>query len=264
MNRTSWSDRLTVWLALAFTLIPIGACFVAATSVNFAQGPWGAGITFEWLAQAVSQLGPMLTRSLALAAVIAVANLVFGYGLSGWIARSGSWLSKLVGQVVNLPLAVPGIALGIALVTLYPKLRASGLLLACGHLVFTLPFTLATLIPALRDPAVQEAEIVARTLGARTLTRARTVTLPAIRIALGQAAITAFALSFGEFNISFFVNPPASTFAPFALFDAYATQRLEVASAETILFLLCLLPVLLVVVLLTRRQSSSATITRKA
>jgi len=134
----------------------------------------------------------------------------------------------------------------------YPLLRPSGLLLVLGHLVFTLPFTLAALVPALADDELRANEGVARSLGARSVRVLCTVTVPACLVAVTQAVTMVFALSFGEFNISFFINPPATPTAPFALFDAYSTQRLELASAQSMIFIAFVAPVLTAIVLARR------------
>ncbi|MET9795549.1 ABC transporter permease [Nocardiopsis alba] len=237
----------------AFVLIPILATLVAATSVDFSQGPWGGGVTLDRFAYAWPPLAPVIGRSLAVAAIVVALNLLLGGPLAWWVARHPSPLTRLTGHLVNVPLAVPGIALSVALVGTYPMLRPSGLLLVMGHLVFTLPFTLAALTPALADTELRTNESVARSLGAGPLRVLRTITVPACLVAATQAVTMVFALSFGEFNVSFFINPPATSTAPFALFDSYSTQRLESASAQSAIFIAFVVPVLTAVVLARRR-----------
>lgn len=244
--------RIAVSLCVVFVLFPVLLSFVAATSVNSAQGLWGGGITGQWLVTAWEQIRPTLGRSAAVAAAVVAANLLVGGPLAMWIARSRSRLTNAVSFLATLPLAVPGIALSIGLITVYPELRPSGLLLFAGHVLLTLPFTLAALVPVFADQQLRACEDVALSLGASSVRTLATVTVPVSAAALAQAVITAFALSFGEFNISFFINPPAAPMVPFALFDAYSTQRLELASAKTTLFILCIVPVLLAVVLFQR------------
>ncbi|GAA1450631.1 ABC transporter permease [Nesterenkonia lacusekhoensis] len=248
--------RIAVTLCVVFVLFPVLLSFAAATSVNSAQGLWGDGFTGEWLATAWEQIRPTLGRSAVVAAAVVAANLVIGGPLAMWIARSGSGLRHAVSFLATLPLAVPGIALSIGLITVYPELRPSGLLLFAGHVLLTLPFTLAALVPIFADRELRACEDVALSLGSSSARVLATVTVPVSAAALAQAVITTFALSFGEFNISFFINPPATPMVPFALFDAYSTQRLELASAKTMLFILCIVPVLLAVMLFQRSSRS--------
>ncbi|MGO1769291.1 MAG: ABC transporter permease [Microbacterium sp.] len=236
--------RIVLWATGAFILVPVAATLVVATSADFSQGPWGGGATLDWLAFAWAALAPVIARSLLIAATVVAATLVLAFILGMWIARRPSPLSSVASVALNLPLAVPGIAVSVALVATYPELRPSGLLLVCAHIVFTLPFALGALVPVLRSARLRTEEEVAGSLGAGPMRVLATITVPAAGIAIAQAAAMVFALSFGEFNISFFVNPPATPTIPFALFDAYATQRLEFASAQTALFLAVVAPVL--------------------
>ncbi|GLU50229.1 ABC transporter permease [Nocardiopsis ansamitocini] len=245
-------------IVLAFVVAPILATLVAATSVDFSRGPWGGGFTLDWFAAAWPALAPVIGRSLAVATLVVVLNLCLGGPLAWWVARFPSPATRLTGYLVNVPLAVPGIALSVALIGTYPMLRPSGALLVLGHLVFTLPFTLAALVAALADEELRTNESVARSLGAGNARVLWTITAPTCLIAITQAVTMVFALSFGEFNISFFVNPPATPMAPFALFDAYATQRLEPASAQSLIFIAFVAPVLTAIVL-TRRWAPRRT-----
>lgn len=244
-------------LTVSFILIPIFATLVAATSIDFSHGPWGGGITLDWFAIAWWEIGPMITRSFLVALLVVVLNLTLGSLLARWMPTAPRWMSAAISTVVNLPLAVPGIAISIALVSTFPQLRPSGFLLLAGHLVYTLPFTISTLMPTFAQAELKDVESVAQTLGAGRWRIARDITLPWAKISLLQAATLAFALSFGEFNISFFVNPPATSMAPFALFDAYSTQRLEIASAQSIIFIAFTLPVLALVVRARRGSKRS-------
>lgn len=232
--RSTWT-----WILLVITIVPFLAILVAATSVDFSRGPFGGGFTLDWLAAGWALLGPSMLRSTGVGLVVLVANLVLGGTLAWWVSRSSSPLAGLAVQLAKVPLAVPGIAISIALIGTFAVLRPSGILLIAGHILFTLPFTLAALVPVLGSKPLLEAEQVARSLGASPARVIRTVTIPSAAVAISQASGMAFALSLGEFNVSFFINPPATPMAPFALFDAYQTRRLEIASAETILFTLC-------------------------
>ncbi len=237
----------------AFILLPILGTALAATSVDFSHGPWGGGATLDWLRYAWAPLAPAVARSMAVAALVVVLNLTLGGVIAWWIARTASPVTRVVGYLVNVPLAVPGIALSVALVGTFPALRPSGFLLVMAHVVLTLPFTLAALVPVLSDDGLKAAEEVAASLGARSVHVVRTITAPACALATAQAASMVFALSFGEFNISFFVNAPAAPTVPFALFDSYSTGRLELASAQTMIFIAFIIPVLMAIVSIQRR-----------
>ncbi|WP_167137810.1 ABC transporter permease [Diaminobutyricimonas sp. TR449] len=246
--------RVAVVLCVLFIIAPVVVSIIVAVSANSARGLFGDGVTDKWLGMAWEQMADTLGRSAAIAGAVVAANLALGGPMAMWLARSRSRWTRPVSFLAALPLAIPGIALSIGLITLYPDLRPSGALLFFGHLLLTLPFTLAALAPVFADEELQTSEDVAASLGSSGWRVLATVTVPMSATAIIQAMITAFALSFGEFNISFFVNLPAAPMAPFALFDAYSTQRLELASAKTLLFMACVVPPLLVAVA-ARRMS---------
>lgn len=248
------ASRVWLWLMLAVILVPVLATLVVATSVSFTAGPYTGGITLDWMALGWELLSPTLVRSAAVGVAVAVINLLVGGPLAWWSSRSTSRVARAVGYLATVPLAVPGIAISIALIGTYAELRPSGLLLIIGHIVFTLPFTLAALVPVLASEPLIECEQVALSLGASRARQVLTITLPWCLVAIVQAAAMSYALSYGEFNISFFINAPASPTAPFALFDAYQTRRLELASAMSVWFIVSLLPVFAALVALRARM----------
>lgn len=240
--------RIVTCLLAISIIVPVIATFIAATSVDFSKGPWGEGFTFDWFMLGWNLLGSTLLRSLLVAFLVVILNLVIVFPLAWWAPRLPNWISRTLITLANIPLAIPGIALSIALIGTFSGLRPSGVLLVIGHLIFTLPFAMAALVPALADPLLREAEYTAHSLGASWLKVIFSITIPWSNVAILQAVTMIFAISFGEFNISFFITPPATPMAPFALFDAYSTRRLEVASAMSCLFIAFAIPVLVAIV----------------
>ena len=64
-------------------------------------------------------------------------------------------------------------------------------------------------------------------------------------------------LSLGEFNLTWMLHTPLTKTLPVGLADSYASMRLEVASAYTLVFFVMIIP-LLVAMQLFRRCSSGA------
>ena len=52
-------------------------------------------------------------------------------------------------------------------------------------------------------------------------------------------------LSMGEFNITWMLHTPETKTLPVGLADSYASMRLEIGSAYTIVFLLMIIPLLI-------------------
>ena len=70
-------------------------------------------------------------------------------------------------------------------------------------------------------------------------------------------ALTVLTLSVGEFNLTWMLHTPLTQTLPVGLADSYASMRLEIASAYTLIFLLMLLPLLVGVQLVARRFVAS-------
>jgi putative spermidine/putrescine transport system permease protein len=149
--------------------------------------------------------------------------------------------------MTQLPLGIPGIALGLALLLTFPWAKASGLLTLAAHVLYTLPFFIATITPALAQPRVVEAEQMAASLGATKLKQLLLVTLPSIRGALIGAIVLVTTLSIGEFNITFFLTSALAQPLPVELYSAYITGRIEIAAALTLWFILLTLPAIMII-----------------
>lgn len=154
--------------------------------------------------------------------------------------------SRLLEELVLLPLSLPGIAVSIALLAAYPSERGLTLVVA-GHLLYTLPFMLRVVTASLRTRDVAELEAAARTLGASFGQRMLWIVLPQLRQALVVGALLVFAVSWGEFNVSYLLNSGHPQTFPAALYNTYANESLQRSCAATALFLLGLVPALLAI-----------------
>jgi spermidine/putrescine transport system permease protein len=179
-------------------------------------------------------------RGLVTSAGIATVAATVGTGLGLLAARTivrsrlpGS-VRALVAVVVAVPLFVPTVvlALGIGLTTGYVGVGFGLVPVLAGHLFWVLPFTtfLLTARYADLDRRLDEA---ARDLGADPVTVFRTVTLPLLGPALVASVLFAFALSFNEFLVTFFLAGSSVTTMPLEIFGKVrvgATSFLNAAS----------------------------------
>lgn len=228
----------TAFLCLA----PLPLMVAVATTQNWALGIGAGGFTLDWLREGWEDISPYLWFSLRLALIVLVLDLLIGLPAAWLLARRRFPGRQLVLSLTMLPVAVPGIAIALGLLLAYPTAKAGGWLLLWGQVLYTLPFLIGTLVPALSDPTLQEREQVAATLGAGLLKRLLFVTMPQTRTALLAAVIMILTLSMGEFNVSFFLFTPLNKPLPVELYSAYITNRLEVAAAITLWFLLFVIP----------------------
>ena len=157
-----------------------------------------------------------LRNSAIVATTTALVTLVLGtlaaYALSK--ARS-RWRAPLA-LLLFLPLTLPGLFVGLALLIVFNRTdqQLSLATVTIAHLVYVMPYFMLLAVAALQrlDPSLDEA---AADLGAGPLLTFVRVTLPQVWPVLLAATLLAFALSFDEFVITFFVIGPDSTLPMF-------------------------------------------------
>lgn len=168
-----------------------------------------------------------LTLSLGVAAVTTMLCLTAGLPLAWVLARTDlpgrSWLRALV----SVPLVLPPVVAGVALLAAFgrrgllggPLFEATGLRLpytttavVVAHTFVALPFFVLSAEGALRA-SDREYDVVAATLGAGRWVTFRTVTVPLVLPGIGAGMLLAWARSLGEFGatITFAGNYPGVT-----------------------------------------------------
>jgi putative spermidine/putrescine transport system permease protein len=143
---------------------------------------------------------------------------------------------------------VPGLALALALLQLYGTLsgfRTSSLFILAGHVLFTLPFMVRAVLAVFAVIDLPRLEEAAAALGASPWARFRDIAVPNAVPGILAGALTVVTLSIGEFNLTWMLHTPLTKTLPVGLADAYASMRLEVASAYTLVFFVMVLPLLI-------------------
>jgi len=185
-------------------------------------------------------------NSLVVATSTALVTLVLATLAAYGMSRSRSRWRAPLSLLFFLPITLPGLFIGIALLIAFSRLEYSLSLVTVtvAHLVYVFPFFFLLARAALErlDPALEEA---AADLGATGWTIFRRVTLPQVWPVLVGAACLAFALSFDEFIITFFVVGPDPTLP---LFIWSSLRRTIDPSINAISTLLLAFTVLLFVV----------------
>src|SRR5690606_30304553 len=141
----------------------------------------------------------------------------------------------------------PGLASALALILAYGQIsafRQSFAFILVGHIIFTLPFMVRVVSSALQKDELYAIEEAARTLGASFTRRFVGIIIPAVFPAIVAGSMMVFTLSIGEFNLTWMLHTPLTRTLPVGLADSYASMRVEVGSAYTLLFFMVILPVL--------------------
>lgn len=204
MNRPSGLPRWVYLPAIAgmvFVVLPLVAVAVNVDWSHF------------WSLIASRSSKTALVLSLKTAAASTALCLLLGVPMALVLARSQARLVRLLRPLILLPLVLPPVVGGIALLYAFGRLGLIGRYLdAAGiHIAFTttavvlaqtfvsLPFLVIALEGSARS-AGADYEVVAATLGARPSAVWWRVTLPLLLPGLASGAVLAFARSLGEFG----------------------------------------------------------------
>ena len=233
-------------LVAVFMLAPIALSVMAGLVNNYSTG-LSSGLTARWLGEVWDLYGGTVGWSLAIALLCVLGNLLLGVPCAYALARSRSRAARLFEELLTLPVAVPGLASALALILAYGQLsgfRKSFAFILVGHMVFTLPFMVRTVGAAFQRHELRALEEAARSLGASFAQRFLGVLVPAVLPAIVAGSLMVFTLSVGEFNLTWMLHTPLTRTLPVGLADSYASMRIEIGSAYTLIFLAVILPVL--------------------
>ena len=202
-------------IAILFLLLPLAGLLIRA--------PWGklgAALSGTDATQA-------LTLSLWTATVSTAISMVIGVPLAWVLARSSFPGQRLLRALVTLPLVLPPVVGGVALLLAFSRTGIVGryldswfgltipftpLAVVMAETFVAMPFLIITVEGAFRS-ADQGFEEAAATLGAKRLTVFRRITLPMVAPSLGAGAVLCWARALGEFGatITFAGSFPGQT-----------------------------------------------------
>ena len=202
-------------IAILFLLLPLAGLLIRA--------PWGrigAALSGTDATQA-------LTLSLWTATVSTAISMLIGVPLAWVLARSSFPGQRLLRALVTLPLVLPPVVGGVALLLAFSRTGIVGryldswfgltipftpLAVVMAETFVAMPFLIITVEGAFRS-ADQGFEEAAATLGAKRLTVFRRITLPMVAPSLGAGAVLCWARALGEFGatITFAGSFPGQT-----------------------------------------------------
>jgi putative spermidine/putrescine transport system permease protein len=107
-----------------------------------------------------------------------------------------------------------------------------------------LPFMVRSVIAVFGAIDVKSLDESASSLGASPWRRFRDVIVPNARPGILAGSLAVVTLSLGEFNLTWMLSTPLTKTLPVGLADSYASMRLEVASAYTLVFFVMIIPLL--------------------
>ncbi|WP_042337138.1 ABC transporter permease [Paraburkholderia ferrariae] len=231
----------------AFLIVPVVMSILAGLTVNYFRGV-ASGLTLRWLDQVWTEYHASVFLSLEVAAATLAMTLLAGVPAGYALARSRTRASRLIEELLVMPVALPGLASALALLVVYggfTAFRMSAWFIVVGHVVFTLPFMVRPVAAVCASADLRTLEEGAASLGASFLQRFFTIVLPNARPGIVAGALAVLTLSIGEFNLTWMLHTPDTKTLPVGLADTYASMRIEVGSAYTILFFIMAMPLLI-------------------
>ncbi|MCJ7719247.1 ABC transporter permease subunit [Candidatus Bathyarchaeota archaeon] len=191
--------RNGISLAIFLIIVLIPSIFVALPAFE--------AIFTDTLRSALSGIGiwsdywQSLFLSYSLGAIVTVLNLVIGLPMAIIVARRklGTLPSSLLDVLINIPLIVPSIALGVSLKVFWSNFAfvPEIWLLIFAHLTITYPYFVRSMSAAIERIGV-DLEEASRTLGAKPLGVFRTIILPLTKYSMLSGAIMVFTRSVSE------------------------------------------------------------------
>ncbi|MBM7456114.1 putative spermidine/putrescine transport system permease protein [Oceanisphaera litoralis] len=234
-------------LICAFMVVPVLMSVTAGLTNNYFQG-LSSGLTLRWINEVLALYSDTLWLTLQLALATLGVNLLVGVPAAYYLAASSSRWARIFEELIVLPVAIPGLAIALALIIAYGghgDLRTSWLFILIGHVLYTLPFMVRSVQAVLHSIDFKQLEEGAASLGAGFWRRFRDVVVPNCKGGIISGALMTLTLSVGEFNLTWMLHTPLTKTLPVGLADSYASMRLEISSAYTLIFLIMLLPLMI-------------------
>jgi putative spermidine/putrescine transport system permease protein len=256
-DRLIFSGQLifTMFVA-AFLVVPAILSISAGVTVNYFRGIQ-SGITLQWVAQVWELYAGTILLSFVIALATLAVTLMVGVPAAYALHIRGGRLSRIIEEIITLPLAIPGLAIALALLLTYGgfgDFRRSWLFILVGHVIFTMPFMVRSVMAVFATIDIKTLDEGAASLGASPWRRFRDVIVPNAVPGILAGSLMVVTLSLGEFNLTWMLHTPLTKTLPIGLADSYASMRLEVASAYTLIFFVMIIPLLIAMQLFAERE----------
>ncbi|MFC0588585.1 ABC transporter permease [Novosphingobium aquiterrae] len=245
-TRKAWM-RLWMIAVMVFLYAPLLVLMVFSFNDSKRNVVW-KGFTLKYYQKALhnDSLIEALVNSLTIALLATVISVVLGAmaGLMLWRFRFP--FKGAVEGAMSLPIIVPEICMGVAMLIFFAKvqwpvglpwpLNLSAITIA--HITFCFPFV-ALVVRSRMASFNREQEEAAKDLGASEWATFRDILLPHMKPGLVAGALLAFTLSLDDFVITFFTSGPDTVTFPVKVYSMVRfSVTPEVNAASTILIIL--------------------------
>lgn len=220
---------------------------MAGVTENFIKGI-SSGVTLRWIFEVWDLYRDTIFLSLLIAIACLICTILLGVPAAYVLAKRQGPVARMIEELLTLPLAIPGLAIALALIISFGgfrEFRSSWVFILVGHVIYTLPFMMRSVLAVLSTADFRTLEEGAASLGAGFWRRFFDIVIPNCRSGIIAGSLMVVTLSMGEFNITWMLHTPVTKTLPVGLADSYASMRLEIGSAYTIIFLIMIMPLLI-------------------
>lgn len=245
-GRRMWV-RLSLWATLAFLYAPIVTLVAFSFNDSRRNIVW-RGFTFKYYEKAWNNdaLIEAFTNSLTIALISTLISVILGMMTAVLL-----WRFRFPGKApfegaVSLPIIVPEICMGVAMMTFFADIGWPRDLpwplnlgaITIAHISFSFPFV-AMVVRARLTHFNPELEEAARDLGATQWRSFRDILVPYMRPGLMAGGLLAFTLSLDDFVITFFTSGPETVTFPVKVYSMIRfSVTPEVNAASTALIMI--------------------------
>ncbi|MCG2839742.1 ABC transporter permease [Sandaracinobacter sp. RS1-74] len=247
-----WPLQLWMWLVGLFLYAPLAVLVLMSFNDSRRTTQW-RGFTLDWYRKVFedAELVQALMNSLTIAALSTALSVVLGTlaALALWRFRFPG--KPLVDGAFSLPIVVPEICMGVAMLIFFARVMPwpPGLpwplslgAIVIAHVAFSFPFV-AVVVRARLGSFDRSQEEAARDLGASQWQAMWDVVIPHLRPALLAGALLAFTLSLDDFVITFFTAGPDTLTFPVKVYSMVrfsVTPKVNAISTLLLLFTIIL------------------------
>ncbi len=245
-TKTLWM-RSWVTAVMLFLYIPLFILMAFSFNDSKRNIVW-RGFTTKYYEKAWenSQLWDAMMNSLTIAAIATIVSLILGALTAVMLWRFRFPLKGIVDGTMSLPIIVPEICLGVAMLVFFSWIGwPSDLVwpfnmgaIIIAHITFCFPFV--TMVVRSRLASLnREQEEAAKDLGANEWQTLRDILIPHIKPALIAGALLSFTLSLDDFVITFFTSTPGTDTFPVLVYSLVKRGITpDINAASTILIIL--------------------------
>jgi spermidine/putrescine transport system permease protein len=213
--------RIHAWLVYAFLYAPIAILVLFSFNASRQTASW-RGATLEWYRAlfADDRILASVRNSLLVGVTATVVATVFGTLVALALDRYEFPGRGLTRNLLYLPIIIPEIVVGAALVTFFgvAGLRLSLATVVIAHVVFSISYV-AIVVRARLSGFDRSLEEAALDLGARPVQTFWRVTLPLILPGIVSGALLVFTLSIDDYVITSFVAGVGATTLPLQIYS---------------------------------------------